>query len=288
MAFDPRLLGALAACALGCGAPGATVEADASLPPDAPTGDTGGCGLASPTGVHAGTITVAGVERSYIRVVPADYESSRRYPLVFAWHGRTGTATLARQYFGIEAAAGGDAIIIYPQGLDVSATPGDTGWELTAGGRDVALFDALLAETQASYCILGAFSIGHSFGGYFSNTLACHRGGTVRAIASIAGGGPFGACGASPVSAVIIHGTQDQVVPYTQGEASRDHWRAAAGCAGTTTATEPAPCVAYDACQAPLSVRFCSHDDPAGAGHGWPAFAAGAAWRLFADDVSRS
>ena len=282
-----RLL--LATClGLACGdggsgddapAPDAAVAGDPDAPPSA------SCGDGAATGVISGSIDVEGVERSYILVVPAAYDPERRYPLIFAWHGRTGTSSGARQYFGIEAQAGDDAIVVYPQGLSVSADPNDTGWELTADGRDVAFFDAMLARIQASHCTGRVYSMGHSFGGYMSNALACYRGGQgdgdVRAIASIAGGGPFGACSGDPVSAVIIHGTEDAVVPYEQGEASRDVWLAEAGCGATTSPIEPSPCVSYGGCTAPLAVQFCSHDDTAFGGHGWPAFAAPAAWALF-------
>jgi poly(3-hydroxybutyrate) depolymerase len=276
--------------ALGCGGGGGSPDADPSAPdatgPSAPdAAPSAGCSQGAPTGVINGTITVGGVERTYILVVPADYDADTRYPLIFAWHGRTGTSTTARQYFGIEAQADGDAVIVYPQGLSVSGDPGDTGWELTEGGRDVALFDALLAQIQDSHCVGSVYSMGHSFGGYMSNALACFRGGQgagdVRAIASIAGGGPFGACGGDPVSAVIIHGSADSVVPYSQGEASRDTWIGEAGCDPSGSPVEPSPCVAYDGCTSPLVVQWCSHDDTAFGGHGWPAFAAPAAWALF-------
>jgi polyhydroxybutyrate depolymerase len=105
----------------------------------------------------------------------------------------------------------------------------------------------------------------------------------VRAIAAIAGGGPFGACDGDPISALIIHGTVDLIVPFVQGEGSRDIWTAAAGCDATTTPIDPDPCVAYDGCDPGLAVRWCAHDEAANSGHGWPSFAAGAAWQLFED-----
>lgn len=246
---------------------------------------TGGCGTPQATGVQNGTITVAGTPRTYVLSVPAGYDPDRPTPLIFAWHGRTGTAANARAYFGIEAASGGGAIVVYPQGLPVTADPNDTGWELTANGRDIAFYDALSAQLRATYCVGAAYSMGHSFGGYMSNAVACFRGGTdpgeVRAIAPVAGGGPFGACPGDPVSATVIHGSNDTVVPIAQGEGSRDHWRSAAGCATTSTPIAPAPCVAYDGCAGGRTVRWCQHADTQFSGHGWPSFAASAAWALF-------
>lgn len=244
-----------------------------------------GCGVASPTGRVDGMIDVGGAARTYILDVPTGYDPSQPYPLIFAWHGRGGSGSLARMYFGIGGLAGSAALIVYPDGLPVSATPGDTGWELTEAGRDVALYDAILADLAARYCVGRVYSMGHSFGGYMSNTVACYRGGTgplaTRAIAPIAGGGPFTACGGDPVSAVVIHGMQDMVVPFTQGEGSRDRWRDDAGCMTASTPITPSPCIEYGGCTAGLTVRFCAHAETAGMGHGWPSWAAGAAWELF-------
>jgi polyhydroxybutyrate depolymerase len=262
----------------GDGAPddGATIDGPASSACGGPAG---------PTGAMPGTITVGGTARTYVRFVPPGYDSSRAYPLIFAWHGRGGNGNNARLYFGIEAAAAGEAIIVYPDGLPVTSNPADTGWELGAAGRDVALFDALQAELASTYCIGRTYSMGHSFGGYMSNALACHRGGSaptaVRAIAPFAGGGPFGNCAGDPVSAVIMHGIEDMIVLFTEGEASRNTWRTEAGCEMTSQPIDPSPCVVYDGCDGGLTVRFCAHGDTSNAGHGWQPFAAPAAWALF-------
>ncbi|HEY5934994.1 MAG TPA: hypothetical protein VIU61_10175 [Kofleriaceae bacterium] len=285
-----RWLGALIALA-ACGSDGtANPDGGGDGAPgdgtaiDGPTSEACG-GPAGPTGTMPGTITVGGTARTYVRFVPAGYVSSRVYPLIFAWHGRGGSGSNARLYFGIEAVTAGDAIIVYPDGLPVSSNPGDTGWELDANSRDVALFDALQAEIASTYCIGRTYSMGHSFGGYMSNAIGCHRGGTsamaVRAIAPFAGGGPFGSCAGGPISAVVMHGIEDMIVPYAQGEGSRDAWRTKAGCEETSQPIDPAPCVAYDGCDNGLAVRFCAHTDTTNSGHGWQSFAAPAAWALF-------
>ena len=280
-----RWIGTLVLLA-ACGSDGPTTidggggDAPIDGPPSAACGGPNG-----PTGALAESITVGGIARTYVRFVPAGYDSSRAYPLIFAWHGRGGKGSNARLYFGIEDASAGEAIIVYPDGLPVSEDPTDTGWVLEASGRDVALFDALQAKIAASYCIGRTYSMGHSFGGYMTNALGCHRGGTaplaVRAIAPFAGGGPFGPCIGNTPSAIVMHGTQDMVVLYEQGVASRDTWLTMAGCELTAQPIEPAPCVAYDGCDSGLAVRFCAHDDAANQGHSWQPFAAPAAWALF-------
>jgi poly(3-hydroxybutyrate) depolymerase len=238
-----------------------------------------GCGnAAAPTGVINGTIDAASLTRTYVLSVPEGYDPNTPIPLVFAWHGRGGNGTLARNYFGIEQQAAGGAIFVYPDGLQVDL--GGTGWELQPGNRDLALFDALLAELAATYCIDEdrVFSTGHSFGGYFSNTLGCYRSDVLRAIAPVAGGGPHWPGCSGSVSAWLTHGINDAVVNFTEGENSRNHWLAADGCGSTTAAVSPSPCEAYDGCSAGTAVTWCPH----GGGHEWPAFAAGGIWGFFA------
>jgi hypothetical protein len=78
-----------------------------------------------------------------------------------------------------------------------------------------------------------------------------------------------------------MHGMTDSVVPFTQGEGSRDAWRTDAGCDTASSPVDPSPCVAYAGCDAGRIVRFCAHAETAFGGHGWPSWAAGAAWDLF-------
>ncbi|PCC67273.1 Poly(3-hydroxybutyrate) depolymerase [Nannocystis exedens] len=252
-------------------------------PPATSGPPAGPCGQPPPfTGVMAQTIEAAGVERDYDLVIPESYDPDTAYPLVFAWHGRGGNGELARLYFKVEEASAGQAIFVYPDGLPLPDMDNQTGWDLAGDGGDVALFDAILADVGARLCIDPArvFSTGHSFGGYMSNTLGCARGGTVRAIAPVAGGGPFGAC-TGQVAAWIVHGTGDTTVPLSQGEGARDHWLSTNSCGDTTTPVEPAPCVAYDDCASGFPVHWCQHDEPDLGGHGWPAWAGPAIWSFF-------
>jgi len=257
---------------------------DASDPgsPDAAPEDP--CGASgAPTGAIDGTITVRGVERSYILAVPSGYDSSTQHALVFAFHGLGSNATQARYYFGVEQAAGNAAIVVYPNGLPSYGTGTQTGWNFDPTGEDFEFFDALLARIESSYCIDDerVFATGHSHGGFFSNCLGCGRGTALRAIAPVAGGGPFLPCDGGGVAVWIAHGTLDSTVDISYGEASRDHWRVENGCADTTTATTPSPCVAFDGCDTGLPVVWCQHEETALGGHGWPSFAPQGIWSFF-------
>jgi poly(3-hydroxybutyrate) depolymerase len=242
-------------------------------------GGTQGCGdVGAPTGNMTGSVQVAGETRTYVLSVPNSYDPNIALPIVFAWHGRGGDGALARLYFGVEGQSNGQAIFVYPDGGIVQG--GQTGWDLTTTGNDVAFFDAMLADLSQTYCVDEGrvFSTGHSFGGYFSNTLGCARANVLRAIAPVAGGGPFGGGCSGAVAAWITHGSADTTVPLSQGEGSRDHWQTENGCGSTTMAVSPSPCVAYDGCQSGADLHWCEHTG----GHMWPSFAAAAIWDFFA------
>jgi polyhydroxybutyrate depolymerase len=271
------------ACGSSSNAPDADSTVDA-LAGDASSTDAASCPQGGATGVINDSISVRDQARDYILSVPSSYDDTRPYPLVFAWHGRGSNSAQARSYFGIEESAAGAAIVVYPQGLPMASIGNDTGWDLTGAGVDVALFDALLENVSSNYCIDAArvFSAGHSFGGYMSNELACVRGDDIRAIASIAGGGPFNPCTSSGTAAWIVHGSVDSVVLLSEGIASRNHWRDANDCAQSSAATEPSPCQLYADCEAEHPLIWCEHYEPAFAGHGWPTFVSTGIWPFFA------
>jgi len=253
---------------------------------DATTGEpAGGCGKdpGAPNGAPQ-TLMVEGVARQYILALPAGYDPDKQYPLVFAWHGRGGDGALARLYFKVEEASQGQAIFVYPYGLPLAEMQNQTGWDLDPGNEDFGFFDVLLADLNARLCVDPAriFSTGHSFGGYMSNQIGCFRGDVVRAIGLVAGGGPYGGACSGQVATWLAHGTGDQVVPYSEGTNSHEHWSAANGCAGPGAAVDPAPCVADDGCDAGESVVWCSHSEPDFNGHGWPSWAGAGIWTFFA------
>ena len=269
----------------GAVVPDAAVVADAAGVSDAAgvfdapgvPADADGCGVAGAArGAQRKTITVDGKVRTYVLFVPDQYRPGAPMPLVFGWHGLGGSGAQFRLAHGLEAAAGGAAIFVYPDGLGQANFGGAPGWDLRPEG-DIHLFDALLAEVEGSYCVDRArvFSTGHSFGGYMTNTLGCLRGGVLRAIAPVAGGLVTTGCETRAMPAWLTHAMNDPVVPFMAGEGARDHWKMTAGCTEASHPVEPAGCVAYDGCSAP--VQWCVHQ----AMHAWPPFASAAIWKFF-------
>jgi poly(3-hydroxybutyrate) depolymerase len=256
----------------GAGASGGTGAAggagSGASGPGGSGGGAPGCSFTETPGESTQTIDVGGTERSYVLAIPESVDGKTPVPVIFGFHGFGGTGEGASNYFGLTGTEG--ALYVYPQALPLPDQGGGIGWDMEVDGVDVAFFDALLAELAANHCVdLGrVFSAGHSHGASFSNHLGCYRAEVLRAIAPVAGGGPWAGRCMGSVSAMLTHGADDGDVPIQSGIDSRDHWLEANACAGAQTApTDPSPCVAYDGCAEP--VLWCEH----GGGHEWPEFA---------------
>lgn len=278
----------------------APADAPPDAPPDAPT-DAGplgstGCGMPGDTMVARQTIRIGSTDRTYVLSVPEGYDARRPYPLVFAWHGRMATSAQGNGLTfrggmgapngttgGVELAADGAAIFVYPDGRPVT---GPTGWgfdDREIDGPDYQLFDAILDEITSTYCVdeERVFSYGHSNGAYMSETFACRRPGVLRGIAPVAGGPPWQAssCPAGNETAVWLHNTRDDgVVDFDPlGLGARNYWHRRLACDEASEPVEPSPCIAYDGCARPF--HWCVRES---GGHGWPGAATGPAiWAFF-------
>jgi poly(3-hydroxybutyrate) depolymerase len=192
--------------------------------------------------------------------------------VVFAWHGRTGTATqiagggATRAYYGLRARMT-DTIFVAGQGLGTAADPADTGWPNTNGG-DIAFVRAMIGWLNTNYCVDQSriFSTGFSYGGIMSHTIGCQMSDVFRAIAPIAGA-IFGrpTCTTHQVAAWMTHGTMDTSasggVDYSAGMTARDRVVTLNHCTTTTVTVPPTTsmCVSYQGCDAGFPVHWCPH-----------------------------
>jgi poly(3-hydroxybutyrate) depolymerase len=228
------------------------------------------------------SIEVDGATRTFIVDVPSDYDEGTPYPLLFGFHGRGFSAAEFRSasYGNLLSVAGDSAIVVHPDALGEA----ELAWDVESLD-DVRFFDALLEELTSELCVdeSRVFAAGHSSGAYFVNLLGCVRGDSLRAIAPVAGGGPFGSGGGSPscegpLSAWIAHAEDDETVLFQNGENSRDYWLESDSCSTDSfDDVTPSPCVAYEGCDAGLAVNWCVYDG----GHDWPSFGARGIWSFF-------
>jgi poly(3-hydroxybutyrate) depolymerase len=215
-----------------------------------------GCG--STAAVESGrlTIDVAGATREYILELPEDYDASRPYRLIFAWHWRGGTAAdVANGFYGLQQRSEGSAIFVSAEGIDA-------GWA-NPGGSDIAFLDAMLARLQSDLCIDESriFSTGWSYGGMMSLAIGCARGDVFRAIAPMSGA-LYSGCADSdaPVAFLGFHGDDDDVVPIANGVTARDVFVERNGCQPEAPAVEADGCLRFEGCAAGAPVTWCEFD----------------------------
>jgi poly(3-hydroxybutyrate) depolymerase len=240
---------------------------EATSPRDAGTLEsTAGCGQ-EPT-LTDGTHTVPS-GRSFILDVPDNYDNSRPYRLVFGLHWWGGTAedvatgqtveTGTWAYYGLQRLSDNSTIFVAPQGTD-------DGWA-NPGGEDVVFIDDIIAMLDADLCIdtTQRFSIGFSYGGAMSISLACSRPDVFRAVVAQSSPGEISGCdgGTEPVAYMGVHGISDN---FTGGEAQRDRWVTNNGCTPQDT-PEPAAgslthvTTAYEGCSEGHPVVWAAFDE---------------------------
>lgn len=231
--------------------------------------ESSGCG--TPRSLMNGrrTIQSGGMNREYILRVPDDYDDTRPYRLVMAYHWRSGNASQVANggeggstedpYYGLWDLAENSTIFVAPEGLDA-------GWANT-GDRDIALTDAILDELLTGLCIdtTRIFATGFSYGAGMSYALACARPDVFRGVALYAGAQLSGCNGGNtPVAYFHAHGVRDSVLNISQGRQIRDRFVDLNGCTAQNP-PEPAEnsgthiCTSYEGCSEGYPVRWCAH-----------------------------
>lgn len=277
--------------ASGLGDAAAPPSADATAPSPDGGDDAGRCVPRAPLPPGEHTFMLDGQERRYLLHLPAGYAadagaaSSRAWPVVFALHGNGGTPEYWNATTGdrnLRGEVGEHAILVLAHAIGGNWRDYDAPPETRPARMDMELryFDAILEQLRGSFCVNDAqiFAMGFSGGGSFAGVLGCQRD-YIRAIAS---GGMViyfdpAKCTHTP-AAWLTMGAQELA---ERGTTFRDFFRGRAGCAATSAATAPAPCVAYAECNAATPVHYCQHPG----GHVWPNFGTAAAWQFFSQFV---
>jgi len=269
--------------AAGTGGPAGTTGSGGASAPTAGCGKTTWPTTNDQTGSTPYTLPINGMMREYYVNVPAAYDASQPARVIFAWHWRGGNARnitssggFGGAYYGLKSRIT-DAIYIAAEGLSEN---GQTGWANT-GGQDIAFLRAMLDWLDTNYCVdkSRVFSVGFSYGGMMSDTIACQMGSTFRAIAPVAGALFSGTrnCLNQRLAAHITHGTADTTVEIASGITVRDWLISVNHCTTTSQPIEPSPCVEYTGCDAGYPVIWCEHTG----GHTVPSFASAAIGTFF-------
>jgi poly(3-hydroxybutyrate) depolymerase len=246
--------------AAGAGAGGSAGGSTGATP-------SAGCGQAAALQSGTATIDVSGTPRTYILSIPANYDPTKAYKLIFGFHWLGGSASdvasgsiIGGPYYGLQSRSNGSAILVAPDGLPDPNQNNNKGWPNT-NGQDVAFVKAMVQLFESSLCIDQSriFSTGFSYGGIFSLTLGCQMSNVFRAIAPESGEF-FGSCTASnagPVAVWQAQGDSDTTVPPANAQSANNYFVTKNHCSTQTTPVSPSPCVTYQGCDAGYPVTWC-------------------------------
>ncbi|MDG4808820.1 RICIN domain-containing protein [Micromonospora sp. WMMD1120] len=263
-----------------------------------PTGGSG-CGKAPTLASGTHTIQSNGKSRTFTLRVPANYNNSNPYRLIFAFHWRGGTmqdvssggtSGTPWSYYGQQEQSNNSAILVAPQGLG-------NGWG-NSGGEDIVFVDNMISRIESSLCVnpRQRFALGFSWGGGMSYAIACARATVFRAVAVISGGQISGCSGGTqPIAYFGLHGISDNVLSISQGRALRDTFVRNNGCAAQNP-PEPAGgsrthiTTTYSGCRSGYPVQWAAYDnghmpgpvDGTYAESGITTWTKGEIWRFFA------
>jgi len=252
---------------------------------------TGGMSVmnALPTSTRL-TMTSGGINREYIIDIPADYDPTHPYRLIFSWYQAFGSDTgnanglhpagdgpnfdaTHYAFFGLRreaTAANQPAIFVAPGGM------GNTPWDFT---RDAPFFDDLLARIDANLCIDDSrvFSTGFSFGAMMSYALSITRQTKLRAVVAMAAANynlpnePTDS-NAAPIAYFGTTGMSDTTCPWgsdTMGgkacvlQHAKDNGCTIPGTLQTTTVgSKKYLCYDFEGCSAGYPVKVCTFDGP--------------------------
>lgn len=182
--------------------------------------------------------------------VPEVLTEGKQYPLVVILHGYGANGFTQYAFFGAGALVAADnALVIAPDGM-TSPSTNKQFWNADPAccdfdhqnPDDVGYIGGLIEDISATWPVdkNQVYVVGHSNGGYMAYRMACERADLIAAIGSLAGNAATDASACNPtkpVSVLHMHGTNDDMVPYLEGNfgavPSVTQWATHDGC-GTT------------------------------------------------------
>ncbi len=235
--------------------------------------------------------------REYVLHVPETLDLETPAPLVIALHQFSDTGRRMQALTGFDAIADREGFIVaYPDGILVSWNSdidGNTGGVKFVDDERFILELAERLQERHNIDPDRIYLTGASNGGMMSQLMGCRHGDVFAAIAPVMGSlekvNADGCEPSVPLSVLLIHGTEDPIVPYEGGlqDGPRSpfylsttenlaHWAEYGGCSGDpeTTAIPPAEgqtgellLTSYTRCEPGIEIALCT---VTGGGHTWP------------------
>lgn len=200
-------------------------------------------------------------QRTYLIMLPTNYDPARPLPLSFVFHGAGGNQDAA-MFYGLQDAPGAreNGIFVFPSGLTPPRYNSGVGWDEPCDGYDMPFVRAMIAQVEEDYCVDTAriFATGFSWGGDMANSVGWCMGDVFRAVGPGSGGeilaGGSLSQGSSVKSAFRLTYTDND--PYYTFTQVQTLYRNAHGCQATGTETvmsnPSGTCTSYTGCGKPV------------------------------------
>ena len=237
-------------------------------------------------GYMSKTIQHNGLTRAYSMYVPASYDGTTNFPLLFNFHG--GNDVVANWQAAADMRPIADTanfILVYPQARPDPSDGNSLNWlPKTPGTFDDVTFINMLIDTIASAYQIDQnriYACGYSLGGEFSYELACKLNSRIAAIGAVARTmqvNPSTYCTpVHPTGVLTILGTNDFISPYAgfpgyylSAAATHSYWATQNLCNPTATMSTVSPSVERYTWATAAGCAYVEELKVLGGGHDWP------------------
>ena len=236
------------------------------------------------------TIQNDGLTRGYSIYVPASYDGTTNFPLLFNLHGGGGTNSAWQVTSDMRPIADtADFILVYPQARPDPSDGNSFNWIPKVPGTfdDVPFFSSLIDTIANNYQIdqHRIYACGYSLGGDMAFELGCKLNNRIAAIAPVARTmqtNPNSFCSpVHPTGVLTILGTNDLVSPYNgivfggieyyiSAAATHRYWATRNNCNTTATMSAVSPSVERYTWSTSSGCAYVEELKVIGGGHDWP------------------
>ena len=248
------------------------------------------CLMLNAQGFISKTIQYGGLTREYSIYVPASYDGTTNFPLLFNLHGGGGNIAFHISIADMSPIADtANFIVVYPQARPDPSDGNSFNWISKVPGTfdDVPFFSSLIDTIASNYQIdqNRIYACGYSLGGDMSFELACKLNSRIAAIAPVARtmqANPNSFCSpVHPTGVLTILGTDDITSPYNgiiyQGveyylsaAATHRYWATHNNCDTIATMSTVSPSVERYTWSNASGCVYVEELKVVGGGHDWP------------------
>ena len=236
------------------------------------------------------TIQHDGLTREYSIYVPASYDGTSSFPLLFNFHGGNDVIASWQSISDMSPLADtANFILVYPQARPDPSDGNSLNWlPKTADTFDDVLFINALIDTIASDFQINQnriYACGYSLGGEFSYELACKLNSRIAAIGAVARtmqADPNSYCTPVHLTGVLtILGTDDPISPYDgliyagtefyiSAAETHDYWVTHNNCDTSPAVNMVSPSVERKTWSTASGCAYIEGLKVIGGGHDWP------------------